>query len=791
MAGFVKKLDCKIIFIILTALIIISCTGTPQSTATVDANSAINNDLPAPQSASTGNDHLSTINAASLPSSALTKESNSVTFNVSTNEYFFKINGQVTYKYSVSDGEHLSGSGASFNALQARSARGNFFHPSVAGGISVKFGGENKRIVNPWEDGVTYKRINLSLNKDTLITQWRMRYDANSIKDSIDYTYKFYLSGKTLVMNIQVDGGCKYFTGVNLDRCEEAKDARIVVIPYLPLFNILYSDSGYTSMYADWEKTNSSTLEPFPSDPSVLHFSDTSVRFTHTINYYPKSNRQRNLLDETIYLTVSPNIDDVFPNLSGPQAPLKDEAAKKIVLSYGPPYPWLIFPDPGPNGNGYSYKYLDSIKHRGVNDVNVIIKNYQYYGFDHRLPDVLNGVQPNPFNTYKDGDCKDVDAGSKGGEQTLKNLRDDIVQTLDYGFALHEQYVDYYPNSPTYSVHGESYESKMSGINGGAVLNWSNCDPPQAHVFKPSVVQNVCELWSSSQRIGYYHPTWSYLDVHSSINPSVAVDYDAGAEGAGLFRNVVNQYRKLPGILRNSYGGPVQGEGNFHFLYVGYFDDFEGRLTTTNNKIYGYKAPLFVDFDLLKMHDKSVQHGVGHYQSFFSPRNGVDRSSSLNHDEVLTYLCTELAYGHGGLVTKANVFDHSIEQAVLEYNYILPVQMDYANAHPVSILYGDEQVTASEYIRTHPEYDNVNNSSQFMSKVKVTYDNGVIVCVNRNPEESWNIQELGVAGKWFSYHAIVDGKNSLGVGKTNFNSFILPPGNGWVVYDPLRTISNN
>jgi len=72
-----------------------------------------------------------------------------------------------------------------------------------------------------------------------------------------------------------------------------------------------------------------------------------------------------------------------------------------------------------------------------------------------------------------------------------------------------------------------------------------------------------------------------------------------------------------------------------------------------------------------------------------------------------------------------------------------------------------------------------------MGKVKVTYDNGIIIFVNRHPAQSWNIT-VGTPNKWFSYHAILEGTLQLFAGQSNNTNFILPPNNGWVVYNPVR-----
>ncbi len=699
---------------------------------------------------------------------------NDIIFDATSQKYLFSYNGATIYSYYVGDGSFFYNSGATFNGIKAKASNGNWFWPSNVGGISAELSSIEKK---PWEDSINYKRLNYSLSNNTVIADWRMSYK----NDYIDYTYKIRISDRTLIIDVEAKNGSTKATGFEFDRCENANNPRNIKIPYLTLFNLLYSDDGYTSMFVDWEVTNASTIYPFDPGEYVVPISNKSIRYTQKIKYYKKTDGKRNPLKERIYLTVSANIDEVLPNLAGPVAAYKNQAASRTVLSYGPPYPWLLWPS-----NGYNYKFLDSIKNRGVNDLNVIIKQYQYYGFDRKLPDVLNELnEPDKFVLYN---CDKDKAGGNGGRNSLKILRNHIVNTLGYGFALHEQYVDYYTNSPTYlnPIYGYHYEANNSFDEGGKPLTgWTDCQGNAAHIFKPSKTPDMLGIWSS--KLKDFEPTWSYLDVHSAANPSDFVDYDSVTLGAGRFSYVLNQYRSLPAKLRNYYGNvPIQGEGGKGLiLYAGYYDDLEARLLTADYNVYGYNAPLFVDFAIKKIKPKSALHGVGHCGSFFAPCIHKDCDNinvALGYDSLLIYIATEIAYGNSGLITKQNIKDHSIEQAVIENTHVLPLAQAIIDAQPVSILYGDSFQTASDYIKYHKGYADI-NSSEFMGKIKITYDNGVVVCVNRHPTQNWDVN-IGTPNKWFSYHALVDNKDVLSAEQTNITQYTLPAKNGWVVYIP-------
>lgn len=740
---------------------------------------------------------------------------------VTANTFEFFFNSEVIYKYDATDGGYATNSGATFHGIMAKASNGNWFYPSNVGGISAALGGAQD--IKPWDTGVTFNRIyGPAVNGLTVTTRWRMTYN----NDYIDYEYKITISGKTLIIDIEVLNNSTKATGLEFDRCEDANSPRNVRVPYLTYFNLLYNDGSYTSLFVDWEQTSASEIIPFHWDEYPVTISNKSIRFAQKIKYYKKTNGYRNPLKETVYMTVSSTINEVLPNLVGDPAPNKAKAASKTVLSYTPPYTWLSTP-PSTNYlisaflsdsrysspecttkvnlsnvkyNSTSYKLLDLLKEFDVEGLNVIIKQYQYYGYDIKLPDVLVGGEPSSIDYYNCG----TPGGGGGSSSAMLLLRNHMVNDLGYGFGLHEQYVDYYPNSPTYATYGSAYEAKESPEKGGgAVLNWTNCESTTAHVFEPSSAPYFAYMWSGSTYLGKFSPTFSYLDVHSALDPSTVVDYENGFDdGQGKFVKVLEDYRQVPGVLRNNYSNilgdnvPIQGEGGKGMMfYVGYFDDLEARLYTADYTHYGYKVPLLVDFDLYKMHSKSALHGVGHFNSFFASTYDDYSKGNMTTDETLTYIASELAYGHSGLISKGNEVDHTVEQAVLEYEHVYPSQLLISNSTPSSITYyrnNSAVGTASEYIKNYPGWDNYDDNTNFMSQVRVVYSNNIRVYVNRDRDSEWNISSevSGLNGRFF--YNVKNGSGKL-QGVVTYPStppnYTLAKENGWMIFVPSSLIS--
>ena len=68
--------------------------------------------------------------------------------------------------------------------------------------------------------------------------------------DDIKYKYKFKITGRTLIINIEMDGAYSdKAVEFELDRCEHVKNPAAIAIPYLPLFYILYGNNSLHLYY--------------------------------------------------------------------------------------------------------------------------------------------------------------------------------------------------------------------------------------------------------------------------------------------------------------------------------------------------------------------------------------------------------------------------------------------------------------------------------------------------------------------------------------------------------------
>ena len=673
-----------------------------------------------------------------MPSAPAVSYSNSVSFDFGGKVFrFFYTGADGTLEY-----EYAPVANGSLNPVRCKVNGAYVFRPSNIGGLSLV---TNTTEIFPWQGGVSFQLLDAHANSNVLQTTWKMSSGTNNLT----YTYQFQISGRTLIIQATTTNGAS--GGLYLDRCEDATAPVVVHVPCLPTMNVLYAGGVFASLFVDWENTSASTIYPLDSV-----FSASSVYFAQQALYLPRTDGTRNNINETIYLTVSPALGDVLPNVPNPISPYKDLVAQYLVFDH-----WQT-PFSLVKSN------VQALRNAGVSNLWVITHVWQNGGFDNKYPDVL------PANS------------SYGGDAGLQSLSE-AVRTNGDLFSLHENYVDIYTNAVSWNTNAVARNS-----DGSLKLAWFNPSTQiQSYQMKPSLAANYLATFAP-QIHSNYTTTASFLDVHSAANPSDKVDYDAGVANAGMVRETMSRYRAIAAQLRAFHQGPVSGEGRCHLFYAGYFDDIEAQLNSGSYapRTQGSWLPLLVDFDLLKLHAKTLTHGVGYYERFYADPN--DNSQFLNFPkaQVLGYMAAELAYGRGGFIpTPDRTYDY-VDVAKLEQRHVLPAQKLYARALPVSILYHDsasnDLVTASDYIRRYPTTFASSTNANFMSQVRVTYDNGVVVCVNRHPSQSWLVQ-LGSPGGNFNFNAVLNGTNTQWVGQTNPTSYLLPPTNGWVVFAPNLT----
>jgi hypothetical protein len=456
----------------------------------------------------------------------------------------------------------------SLHDLQVRAGEEAPFFPSNYGGPIFVVEGENIPIWETEPEWFTYKaRI---VGDAALEVNWHVRLG----QESIPYTYRLSIRGKTL--RLEVESPSTLLSAFTLDRSEETPDGRILVIPYLPLFNLLLYRQHFLSAYFDWEFTGASRLEPMNEAVSRK-----SLAFGQTAHYLPNTEGERHPLHEVIYVTISDTLEEVLPRLPASPSPYLASLAGKTLLDL-----WAE------RAFAEDAQMVRELARRGITGLIVVRHNWQQCGYDDCYPSVL------PANPRW------------GGDAGLRELSE-AARGAGYLFALHENYVDIYPNSEDFAP-----ELLALTCQGNLVTAWFNRSTGiQSFLLSPQRSRDVASRFSPEIH-RRYNTSAVYLDVSTAVNPSEKVDYNAAVEGNARLRTTLEAYRQLVEYEQQAHQSPVIGEGGHHLLYAGFVDAVLAEDESRQQP--GAQIPPLVHFDLLSIHPHTVRFGMGYYPSYFA-----------------------------------------------------------------------------------------------------------------------------------------------------------------------------
>ncbi|MDG3007836.1 DUF5696 domain-containing protein [Paludisphaera mucosa] len=409
------------------------------------------------------------------------------------------------------------------------------------------------------------------------------------------------------------------------------------------------------------------------------------------VDYLALTDKTRNVPVERFLYSAAWNIDEVLPNIPNPPSPYIKDLSDRVVLDI-----W---------GGRYAdiARKLETLHDLGLRRLAVIIHDWQRSGYDNGLPAHFPAAE------------------DKGGEAGMRTL-EATGKRLGYLVALHENYVDYYPNFEGFAEKDIAVDSE--GKRQNAWFHPGN--KIQSFAIKPTAMLDLAKT-QSPEIHRRYDTTGSFLDVNSSVPPWFHVDQQAGVDGAGTFQRVRKAHRETWQFLRETHGGPVFGEGNHHWYWSGLLDGAEAQFGSGWAGEAGLDAPLFVDFDLLKIHPLQLNHGMGYYERWWDgsrvPRGSLPPVAVLDQ-----YRMQEIAFGHAGFLSGSAWASPPL--AWLEYNLMAPVVPRYAASAVTQIQYELEGhwVDASAVVRSGV------STPDAWNRVRVRYDGGLTVVANQSAE---------------------------------------------------------
>lgn len=527
------------------------------------------------------------------------------------------------------------------------------FQPALGGGASVEDGDKTAQVLLRRKRLISLERVG-----DTLKATFEYQADTRPFR----LAWTFRMVGKALVVSVSSETAA--VSGFSLGNVGPVPLRKTLTVPYFDgELCYLPAQSAFVCRMLDWTISNASQ----------------SPRGVATYN--PKTDGTRNLLCETGYIAVSPDLGEVLPNIPFAPSPFLATIGPQIMLD--------VWGHHQGNFAGDAAK-LRELKDNGVDHLAIIQHDWQRYGYDVKLPDHL------PANPRF--------GGAEGMRQYGKAAND-----CGYLWSLHENYIDIYPDAPNYDPlarvlrpdgtpspawFNEGTRVQSFGLRCDRALGFAKLNSPAAHRD--------------------YGTTAGYLDVHTCVPPWHQLDHAATAPMAAMARAKVKFDSELFQYERDTHEGPLFGEGANHYYWAGRCDGVEAQVQG------GEDHAALLDFDLLKIHPQMVNHGMGYmerwYRGGYQANYGSDAGSIEQLDK---YRAMEVAYGHAGFI--GDRLTHTVQAVVREHHLMHPVQRLYGTAKPVAIDYeiAGQFVTASVAVVVGDT-----------TRQRIRYDSGLTVWVN-------------------------------------------------------------
>jgi hypothetical protein len=387
-------------------------------------------------------------------------------------------------------------------------------------------------------------------------------------------------------------------------------------------------------------------------------------------------------MNEVAYYALSPRFDGVLPTPINSPSPYRQEMGSVAVVDY-----W------GGNAAGYA-DLLENAASYGLSHFFTIVHNWQHGGYDQQLPTVL------PANA------------SIGGNEGVINLTT-RAKALGQRVALHENYDDFYPNGPLYN------QDEVAVDSSGTIIPAWMWPGHVSYLLTPVMMSKYSHMISTD-----VHKTLgtnaSYIDVLSAIDPFVHTDMRASRSGAGMFSTCVKAQKELWQFLRDTHGGPVLGEGANHWFWSGMLDGVEAQFNWSD-QFNRENPPLLVDFDLLKIHPRQINHGMGYLERWLT----TEHTAAPTLAQLDDYRMQELAFGHSAFIS---TWPQTLNIPFMfeEHNLAVPVVSRYATANVKSITYevDGKMISTSDAIAAGCAFD----------RVCIAYDDGLTIWANKRTE---------------------------------------------------------
>lgn len=571
--------------------------------------------------------------------------------------------GRLVYRYEPR--------GGGFDGLTAQWAGRPAFRPCAGGGLVLAT--EAGPATPEQAEHLGSEQVG-----DTVVSRWRLTAGGMSV----DATYTLRLWAKSLVVDVVAPGGA--VAEVRYGRCAGLDGARSVQVPfylYAPGRPMLVAATGDEPLFlmgnTCWYRSNASELFGSPGDEGG------AVGYNGGARYRPKTDGARNDVYERLFVTVSPRVEEVLPNIANPPSPYRAVTGRGVWHAHGA-------------GNRDTDAAYWRRAHR--------------YGLRHLIITDHETMWRDAGESFT---FRTEAAPGRGGDQSAEAYARLMQDELGYVYGPYNNYTDFAPVNAFWDP-----DRVIRRSDGQLETAWPRCYAP-----KPLFAVEACQALAPriERKFGF---STAYCDVHTAIPPWGRTDYDARVPGAGTFAQTFYAWGEIMLLQRLAWGGPVYSEGTYHTFLHGLTDGNYGQ--EYNGQLW--RRPWLVDFDLLKLHDLGCNFGMGNPGMFYG---NIDWGSTRgDRDAVIDrFLAATIAFGHPGFLA----FEGGFQNGLRSYHMVQQLAARYTQASIDETRYADADGTL------HDTSHAVARGAFERSQVVNRYTDGTVTVVNGHPSERMQV----------------------------------------------------
>ena len=548
-------------------------------------------------------------------------------------------------------------------------------------------GGINSLINDQKESEPVEKRIikQARLDNNKLKTRWTLK----SKTVSVDVEYDIQLMNKSIVLDTFAKGG--RVGEIEFGKISGFTESKTFKIPYYsyggpnrPYAAVLNAagcaDPIFIMAHMDWYRSNASSV-------SGLSLSKANDRINGKMIYSPKTDGKRNDVYERFFIAVSPDFEEVLPEIPNPVSPWKHITGTKVWQAHG-----------ASSDRQNDYNFWRDIWRHGIRQV--VITDHEVGWRD--------GGESFTFRVKA--------APKKGGDKGMFDYARFMQDELKFTYGPYNNFTDFAPVNSywSYDMISRTSENQLQHA-------WARCYAP-----KPARAVEYCEKLTPIIQKKFRFST-AYCDVHTSVTPWSRTDYDARVPGAGTFAAVFYPYGEIMLLQKKNWNGPVYSEGPHHCFYSGLTDGNYAQ----DRGYYIPGEPWLLNFDLRKIHDHECNFGIGSPDMYdWKVKEHYPKTLQERHEFMDRYFAAMIAFGHPGFLTSW----FGVDSAMKSYFMVQPIAARYTQVSADKIWYLDS--AGKKYNVSQALAGDVFKRSQHI----ITYKDGTYVAVNGNPTESVSIE---------------------------------------------------